>query len=249
MGAGGNDFFIQRVDEIRRLRRAARGDLDDRTEPALFVAGIDALGRVADVETAAVVAATVTIVIIVTDAGQARFGFEHGYAVFFGAAGVDGGFVDDDIARRQLAANAGAGAQQGGQVGAARGVNGRGHGSDVNRSLVHVCFAVGQAKTVGHGSQLCAVHFAAGVVPLTDLINALGVNIKSDDAVGAGQFDGQRQPDVAQPDNGDGGLPGFKLLLQCFKRIAGCRVHAYSTVTDLARFLGRSTSVPLSRAT
>src|SRR5690625_67329 len=149
MGAGGNDFFIQRADEICRLRRAARGDLDDRTEPAFFVAGVDALGRVANVEAAAVVAATVTIVIIVTDAGQARFGFEHGYAVFFGAAGVDGGFVDDHIARRQLAANAGAGAQQGGQVGAARGVYGRGHGKDIDRRGHHVLFAVGQAEIVG----------------------------------------------------------------------------------------------------
>jgi hypothetical protein len=48
--AGGDDACVQRVDEIRRLRRGAGGDFRNRGESALLIAGIDAFGAVAHSE-------------------------------------------------------------------------------------------------------------------------------------------------------------------------------------------------------
>jgi len=68
------------------------------------------------------------------DAGidQARFALQQGDADFFGAAGVDGGFVDDHIAGFEQAADGLAGAFERGQVRPFVAVDRGGNGDDAD---------------------------------------------------------------------------------------------------------------------
>ena len=90
MRAGGDDRGIDLVDEIGRLRRRARGDLDDVGKAVGLVAGIDALGRIAGEE------------IAVEDEPRCLLQLRH--ADLFGGAGIDRRFVDHDVAGREHAA-------------------------------------------------------------------------------------------------------------------------------------------------
>ena len=82
--ARGDDDAVDRGDEVERVARLAGDDLDDRLEAVLLVAGVDALGRVAEVE--------------VRRRFEAGALVEDGHADVFGDARVDGRFVDDDVA-------------------------------------------------------------------------------------------------------------------------------------------------------
>ena len=53
MNAGGDHRAVDRGDDIERLGILRRDDLGDGLEAVHLVAGIDALGRIADVEIAA----------------------------------------------------------------------------------------------------------------------------------------------------------------------------------------------------
>ena len=95
VGAGRDDAGVEVVDEFGGFGGGAAGDLLDVGQAVGVVAGVDAFGGVADGE--------------VGVEFQAGFGFEDGDADFFGAAGVDGGFVDDRVPRFQRLADGGAG--------------------------------------------------------------------------------------------------------------------------------------------
>ena len=82
--AGGDDAAIQLIHEIGHFGRGAGGDLLDAGQAVLLVARIDALGAVAGEE-------------ILVEL-QARNLLEDRDADFFGAARVDGGFVNDHVA-------------------------------------------------------------------------------------------------------------------------------------------------------
>ena len=111
----------------RRSRRArpplssvaaviAGDDLHDLGDGVFLVAGIDALRRVADVE-----------VLLPLHAGML---FQHRNADFFGGAGIDGGFIDDDRALFHVLADRGGGTDQRREVGDVRLVDRGGHGDD-----------------------------------------------------------------------------------------------------------------------
>ena len=82
-----DDAFVDGVDDVERFGRVAGHDLQDVVEAPLLVAGIDALGRVADVEVG-----------LPFQAGRL---LEDGDADVLGDAGIDGRFVDDDVALLQ----------------------------------------------------------------------------------------------------------------------------------------------------
>ena len=87
---------VQRVDEVGHFGRRARGDLEDRRQAVLLVARVDALRAVAGEEVLVEL--------------QARDALEDRHADLFGAAGIDGGFVDHDVALLQHLADGLAGA-------------------------------------------------------------------------------------------------------------------------------------------
>ncbi len=103
-------------DALQRLRRVAGDDLGDAGERVLLVAGIDALGRVADEEVLLPL--------------HARVALEHRNADLLGRARVDGRLVDDGGAALQCAADELARADQRREVGLVRVVDRRGDGDD-----------------------------------------------------------------------------------------------------------------------
>ena len=105
VGAGRDHALVDGVDDVERLGRVAGDDLQDVVEAALLVAGVDALGRVADVEVG-----------LPFEAGRL---LEDGDADVLGDAGIDGGFVDDDVALLEGLAERGRGLPQRLEVGRA----------------------------------------------------------------------------------------------------------------------------------
>ena len=95
VGACGNDLVVKRIDQVRYFWSGARSDLFDGGDAVLFVAGVYTLWAVA--------AEKVLVELNATEL------FQHGHAIFFGATGVHGGFVNDDIARLEHLANGFAG--------------------------------------------------------------------------------------------------------------------------------------------
>ena len=71
-----------------------------------LVAGIDALGRIADGEIAASL--------------QARTLLQHRHAFFLDRAGIDGRFIDDDVAALEHAADRLRGGEHGAEIGLPR---------------------------------------------------------------------------------------------------------------------------------
>ena len=94
----------------------ARHDLHDLGERALLVAGVDALGRVADVE--------------ILQPFHAGVLLQDRDADLLGGAGIDGRFVDDDRAALHVLADRGAGADQRREIRDVRFVDRRRHGDD-----------------------------------------------------------------------------------------------------------------------
>jgi hypothetical protein len=120
--AGTMMVFVQLGNLLQRLGRVARDDLEDLGERVFLVAGVDALGRIADKEVLLPL--------------QARFTLQHRDADLFGGAGVHGGLIHHDGALLHVAARAGAGADERAEVGDVRVVDRRGHGHD--RGLVQI---------------------------------------------------------------------------------------------------------------
>ena len=84
MGAGCDDLVVEGIYQVGNFRRGARSDFFDSGDAVLLVAGADALGAVASVEVLVEL--------------EVREIFEHRVTIFFGATGVNGGLVDDDVA-------------------------------------------------------------------------------------------------------------------------------------------------------
>ena len=114
--ARGDDALVESGDFFERLRSVARHHFQDAGKRVLLVTGIDALGRVADVEVA-----------LPAHAG----GFlEDRHAHFLGGAGIDRRFVHDDRAALHVPAYGLARADERAQVGLVRGVHRRRHRDD-----------------------------------------------------------------------------------------------------------------------
>ncbi len=115
---GGDDRAVDGGHDVQRRGVLAGDDLHDRREGVLLVAGVDALGAVAERE---------------VDARSCRPETRSsiGDADLLGGAGVDGGLVDDDVALLQGAADGLGGLHERRQVGLVGVVDRRRHGDDV----------------------------------------------------------------------------------------------------------------------
>ena len=136
MGAGGDDFVVQRIDQVCHFGRGAGGDFLDGGDAVLFVARVDAFGAVAGEK--------------INVELEAREFFEYRHAVFFRRAGVHGGFVNHDVAGLEDFAYGFAGLHQGREVGALVFVNRGGHGDDKAVALAQI-FKVGGKAQVARG--------------------------------------------------------------------------------------------------
>ena len=107
---------VDRRDDFERARVLPGHHLGDGLEAMLPVAGIDALGRIAEGE--------------IASADEPGGAFEHRHAVFFGGAGIDRELVDHDVAPLERAADQFGRFQQQAQIGAKMLVDRRRDGDD-----------------------------------------------------------------------------------------------------------------------
>ncbi len=152
-----------------------------------FITGVDALRAVSAVE-----------VLVEPETGVL---FQHGHAVFFCAAGVDGGFVNDDVALLQHLADGFAGLDERGEVRPLVFVDGCGDGDDVAVAALQVVQVGGVAEMFGSGE-----FFLGGlkgeVVASFEFVDATLVDVEADYGTFAPEFDGKREADITQADDG-----------------------------------------------
>ena len=192
VGAGGDDRSVEVVDEVGHLGGGPRGHLDDRRQAVLAVAGVDPLRAVADVEVAV--------------EGETGDLLEHRHAALLSGSGVDRGLVDDDVAATQRAGDRLGRGQDRGEVGLLVLVDGCRGRHDVDVRSRQVGRVVGEPQVRG-GRQLGPGDLERVVVPVTQLLDPGAVDVVADDLASSAELDGQRQPDVAQTDDRDGGIP------------------------------------------
>ena len=113
VGPDFDDEVVDGLDGLQGFLVDAGDDLVDVLEAVDSVAGVDSLGAVADLEVGA--------------AFEPGFFLEDRDADVFGAAGIDGGFIDDDGTGYQVPAHDLGGADDGRQVGSVVGVDGCGN--------------------------------------------------------------------------------------------------------------------------
>ena len=219
MGAGGDDAAIEGIDEVGDFRGGAGGDFLDGGQAVLLVAGVDAFGAVAAVEDVLFrlphpLPGPPLLVPhplpgpplegegVVAEAGVF---FEDGDADFFGGAGVDGGFVDDDGAFGHDLADGFGGLDQRGEVGALGVVDGGGYGDDEDIAAAQLFRVGGEAELAGCG-EFGGFDFTGAVAAGLEFVDAALLDVEAGDRVFLAEFNGQRQADVAQADYGDAGV-------------------------------------------
>ena len=235
VGAGGNDAAIQGIDEVRNLGSGAGSDLLDGGQAVLFVAGVDALWAVAGKEVAVELEAGVL--------------FEDGDADFFGGAGIDGGFVDDDGALAHDLADGFGGLDQRGEVRAIGLIDGGGDGDDEDVAGFEVIRLGGIAELRG-GGEILGLDFAGAVMAGPEFIDARLLDVKADDGQDPAEFDGKRQADVAEADDGNPGGSGFGHASFAFVFRASCSKALISALRFWysARFAARYPCVSRRRS-
>ena len=186
--AGERDLRIELRDALEGFRTVARDDLRNGAQPVGLVAGVDALGGVADVE-----------VLAPAHAGGA---LERGHAVFLGAARIHGRFDDHRRPALHVAARRFHRGKQQAQVGPVRRVDRRGHGDDQEVRLAQGVRIAGNLE-LARRSELFGGHFAGGVAPLLEARDLAVVAVVADGRAGGAEGHRQRQPDVTQSDDGD----------------------------------------------
>ena len=213
--AGGDDGFVERGDLVEGFGVVAGDDLEDPGEGVFPVAGVDAFGGVADVE-----------ILLPLHAGVF---LQHGNADFLGGAGIDGGFVDHRGARLHVPAGGFRSTDERAEVGLVGNIDRRGHGDDHEVGL-------GEAARIDRtfeprgGAQVFGGNLAGGVATFA-VGGDLGFGkVKADGPELLAEFDGQRQADVAEADDGDGGCGVHELVIlrtlpapAGSGRSAGCR--------------------------
>ena len=187
VGAGGDDLLVERVHQVGNLGRGAGGDFFDGGDPVFFVAGVDAFGAVAAKEVLVVL--------------EARELLQHGHAVFFGTAGVHGGFVNNDVAWLEHFAHGFTGLDEWREVGALMAVNGRGHGDDEAVAGAQVVQLGAEAQVLG-GLQFFGLGLQREVVACPELLDTFYVDVKANDAAFFAKLHGEGQTYVAQADDG-----------------------------------------------
>ena len=156
-----------------------------------FVAGIDALGRVAGEE--------VTVELEAADA------LDHGETFFLRDAGVDGRLIDDDVAFGDHFADGLQCSPQGFEVGAVVVVDRRRHGHDVEvavADLVEISRAY-EAVIVDRILKQVVAHFESGIMAGVEGVDAALVHVKTYSLVLCRKKASQRQADVTESDYAD----------------------------------------------
>ena len=154
----------------------------------LLVAGIDALGRIADMKIAA--------------AGEAGCLLQHRQAILLDGAGIDRRLVDDDVALFQHAADGRRRGADSAEVGPAGAVDRRRHGDDIKVGAGQAgrLVLIGQRRL----RKLGGFDLAGAVVAGAQFRHPLGVDVEADDGrTGTRKSDGHRQAHIAEADHRD----------------------------------------------
>ena len=192
--AGGDDAAIKGIDELGDFGGGARGDFFDGGQAVRLVAGVDAFGAVAAIEVA-----------VEAEAGVL---FEERDADFFGGAGVDGGFVDDDGAFGYDLADGFGGLDQGRKVGPLSAVDRGGYGDDEDIACAQL-FGVGSETELFGFGQFGGLGFAGAVTAGLEFVDTALLDVEAGDRILLAEFDGQRQADVAEADDRDADVSGW----------------------------------------
>jgi hypothetical protein len=152
-----------------------------------FIARVDAFGGIAEAEVAFL---------------QAKAGdlFEDGQTVFFGAAGVGGGFVYDVVAFFQRLSDGGGSADEGFQIGHIVFIDGGGNGDDKKAGLFQDFDVIGE-DDIAVGEFFGSTSLL-GSMALRIMSMRFGIDIESDDGNFSGKFQGDGQSDVTESDDG-----------------------------------------------
>ena len=188
VGAVFQDGVVKGVHQICRLRRGASCDLDRIFQRVEFVPGVDPLR--------AVPAEKVRIELEGTEL------FQHRHAIFFDTAGVNGAFVDDDIALLQYLSDGFTGAVKRRQVRAVVLVNGGGNGYDENGGIPDLLRIIGEGEACCR-PELFRLAFLCGIDPVPEGVQTGFFDIESAGVIFFSESDRQRQPHISQPDHGD----------------------------------------------
>ena len=227
MGAGGDDAAVESVDEFGGLAGGAGGDFDDGGQTVVFVAGVDAFGGVADEEVARgewravsgledILCLALTLpspaergfpglAIGIGGIAQAGEAFEDGNTDFLGAAGVDGGFVDNHVTGFEQGADGFAGADEGAEIGAFGCVDGSRDGDNVDVAVGEVG-RIGCAVQMGGRLQFLWIGLECAVMAGTELFDALGLEVVADGGELLAEFDGKGEADITETDDADAGV-------------------------------------------
>jgi hypothetical protein len=162
--AGGHHGAIGVGDALERARVLARHHLDDALEPMRAVAGIDPLGRVAELE--------------VDACFEPRGRRERGPTDLARQARIDRRLEDHHRARLERRADQAAGALERAQVGAALLVDGRRHRHDEEAGVREVGGIVGQAQRALPERVRC--HLAGAIDAALELGDPLLGDVEAD---------------------------------------------------------------------
>jgi len=138
---------------------------------------------------------------------QPGAGFQQRHADLFGGAGVDGGFVDHQVAGLEHAADQDARVAQRAKIRLFVCVDRGGHGHDVNgaRGKVGRVDAVARLHRSG---EFVRRHFQGVVAALLQFGHARMVDVVAERGLLRAERYRQRQADIAQPDHADACLCG-----------------------------------------
>ena len=115
---------------------------------------------------------------------------EDGGAVFFGAAGIDGGFVDHQVAGLEDLADGSGGLEQGGEVGALVVIHRGGDGDDEDPAGAQG-LGVARDGEVPGGGQFRGGGLAGAVAAGLEFGDAFGLDVEADHRAMFAKFDGQ----------------------------------------------------------
>ena len=222
VGAGGDDLAVEGVDDGGDCRAGAAGDLFNGGEAVVRVAGVDAFGAVAEVEDPPLPrplphpGGGEQYSLPPGGGGLGRGGgkvpqprhlLQDGGTVFLGTAGIDGGFVNHQVARLEDLADGGGGLEQGGEVGALVRVHRGGDGDDEDAAGAQGRGVTGDGQVPG-GGQFLGRGLAGAVAAGLEFGDALGLDVEADHRAVFAKFDGQGQADVAEANDGQRGVGG-----------------------------------------
>ncbi len=180
------------TDEYTSLtRRPISGVEPDVLDGVELVAGVDAFGRVTGEEVAVHL--------------QAADALDHGDALVFGDAGVDGRFIYDDVAFADYLADGFRCAIEGRQVGVVVLVDGSGNSHDIEVGVLDSLDVGGAYEAVvGDGVlQQLVADFEGSVVPCHEGFAALGVHVEADGLIFCGEETCERKAHIPEAYHAD----------------------------------------------